>query len=128
MTLGLLTALGLVLAMPLGVTAHELKLEVVVSTYTTTLRAGDQVVAAATCPPGTDVLTGGYKLLKSSVTMRALVIVENRPVPEAHEWVVTLLYDPAPEELQQGTLTLEASARCRPAPPGASPQMSKGDL
>ena len=114
-------------AIPLAVIAHEPKLETVVSTYTTALRPGDQVVAVATCPPDTEVLTGGYKVLQSSVTMRSLVIVENRPVPEVPEWMVALLYDPAPQEIQHGSMTLEASAVCRPKAHSSS-QMSQRDL
>jgi hypothetical protein len=106
----------LVLAMPLGLSAHEPTHEAVVSTYTTALRAGEQVVATATCPPGMEVLTGGYKLLHSTITMRALVVVENRPAPQARQWLVALLYDPAPGETPQGDITLETSAVCRPAP------------
>jgi hypothetical protein len=108
-------------------TVHESKVTAVVSTYTAVLPAGEHVIAAATCPPGTEVLTGGYKLLSSSVTMRALVVVENRPVPEAREWLVTLLYDPASDEVHNGSITLEVSALCRPVPPSSS-QMSKRDL
>jgi hypothetical protein len=116
MTIRLLAPLLLVLAMPLGLSAHEATHEAVVSTYTTALRAGEQVVATATCPPGMEVLTGGYKLLHGTVTMRALVVVENRPAPQARQWLVALLYDPAPGETPQGDITLETSAVCRPAP------------
>jgi hypothetical protein len=116
MTIRLFAPWLLVLAMPLGISAHEPPHEAVVSTYTTALRAGEQVVATATCPPGMEVLTGGYKLLHSTITMRALVVVENRPAPQARQWLVSLLYDPAPGETPQGHITLETSAVCRPAP------------
>jgi len=85
-------------------------------------------VATATCPPGVAVLTGGSKLLNSTLTMRALLVVENRPVPEAGQWLVSLLYDPAPGETPPGHITLETSAVCQSVTHDASPQMGKHDL
>jgi hypothetical protein len=60
--------------------------------------------------------------------MRALVVVENRPVPEAREWSVTLLYDPAPHERQQGRMTLETSALCHHAHGDARLRMGQREL
>jgi hypothetical protein len=116
MRMRLFIAIGLAWIIPLGAAAHESARQAVVSTYTTTLHAGAQAVAMATCPAGMEVLSGGYKLVDSTLTMRALVVVENRPVPEARQWQVSLLYDPAPGEIQQGELTLETSVLCQPAP------------
>jgi hypothetical protein len=118
----------LVFALPLAVIAHESEQEAVVKTYTAALRPGHQVVGTAMCPPGRILQTGGYKLLDATITMRALVVVENRPVPEAQAWMVSLLYDPAPGELPQGNLTLQISALCQPVRRPAPPQMGQHDL
>ena len=118
----------LVLAIPVALSAHESEQEAVVKTYTAALSPDQQVVGAATCPPGMVLHTGGYKLLNGTITMRALVVVENRPVPETKAWMVSLLYDPAPGELPQGNLTLQISALCQPVRRPAPPQMGQHDL
>jgi hypothetical protein len=128
MMLHRLAPLLLVLVLPLGVSAHEHEQEVVVKTYKAALSPDQQVVGTATCPPGMVLQTGGYKLLDATITMRALVVVENRPVPEAQEWMVSLLYDPAPGELLQGNLTIQISALCQPGRRPTPPQMGKHDL
>ena len=123
-----LAPLLLVLALSPGVSAHEPEQEAVVKTYTAALSPDQQVVGTATCPPGMVLQTGGYKLLDATIIMRALVVVENRPVPETQAWRVSLLYDPAPGELPQGNLTLQLSALCQSGRRPAPPQMGQHDL
>ena len=86
------------------------------------------MVGTATCPPGTVLRTGGYKLLDAAITMRALAVVENRPVPETQEWRVSLLYDPTPGEVPQGNLTLQISALCQSVRHHAPPRIGQHDL
>jgi hypothetical protein len=128
MMLHRLASLLWVLALPLGVSAHEPEQQAVVKTYTAALSPDHQVVGTATCPPGMVLRTGGYKLLDATLSMRALVVVENRPVLQAQEWRVSLLYDPAPGEAPQGNLTLQISALCQSVRHHTPPQMGKHDL
>jgi hypothetical protein len=114
--------------MPVVPSAHESEQEAVVKTYTTALSPDQQVVGTATCPPGMVLQTGGYKLLDATLTMRALVVVENRLVPEAQEWMVSLLYDPAPGEVPQGNLTLQISALCQSIRHHTPPRIGQHDL
>jgi hypothetical protein len=121
-------AMGLAWVIPLGAAAHESTRQAVVNTYTTALHAGAQAVATATCPAGMEVLSGGYKLVDSTLTMRALVVVENRPVPEARQWQVSLLYDPAPGEIPRGDITLETSVLCQLASSQPPAPLSQHEL